>query len=55
MPLSSSSDDHILDNFKKLALVGSSGNDDKLQGYVYDASVSPLSASIEDDFAKVHT
>lgn len=52
MPLSSSSDDHILVNFKKLALSGSSGNDGKLQGYVYNACVLPLSASIEDDFSK---
>ncbi|XP_020683179.1 SH2 domain-containing protein A isoform X1 [Dendrobium catenatum] len=52
MPLSSSSDDHNLDNFKKVALAGSSGNDGKLQGYVYNASMLSLSASIKDDFAK---
>ncbi|XP_020578079.1 uncharacterized protein LOC110023151 isoform X2 [Phalaenopsis equestris] len=52
MPFSSSSDDHDVDNLKKLALAGISGNDDKLQAYVYNACVLPLSASVKDDFAK---
>lgn len=40
------------DNSKRINFVG---NDGKLDGYVYHAQVLPVSASITDEFVKVHT
>lgn len=42
------------DNFKKLTLVGTDGNNGKLQAYVYDLRILPISTSTKDHFIKVH-
>ncbi|PKA58875.1 hypothetical protein AXF42_Ash000968 [Apostasia shenzhenica] len=51
MPLSSS-DDHLLDYVKNVTVVGNNGKDDRLLGFVYNACVLPLSASLKDAFTQ---
>lgn len=47
-------DGHDQDDLKKISLSGNDGNDEKLQGYVYNVQVLPVSSSIVDHFMKVH-
>lgn len=52
-PLSVLSEDHnYLDNLKKLALVGTDGNNGTFQAYVYDLRLLPISTSTKDHFIK---
>ncbi|XP_039117364.1 SH2 domain-containing protein A-like isoform X2 [Dioscorea cayenensis subsp. rotundata] len=45
-------DGHDQDDLKKISLSGNDGNDEKLQGYVYNVQVLPVSSSIVDHFMK---
>ena len=47
-----SSEHHFRDNLKRISLAGSDG---KLDGYVYNVQVLPISSSMTDQFVKVHT
>jgi len=50
-----SNDQNYQDNLKKIALIGNDEINGKLQPYVYDLRLLPISASTKDHFIKVHT
>lgn len=51
-PLCPLSSEQFQDDMKKIALVGNDGN---LGGYIYQVQVLPASASISDQYVKVHS